>query len=136
MTAAILLALAQTAVTAGRVDASSSDARIIAAAFVHVDFAQVSFVAGRRAIAGEIVDAVNTTAAIETRTLSAFVDVDLAMIARESFVALANVSLIIKQWRNLVKTVSNQSMKKTKLTGSKETPVQNAPLRQGSRTKQ
>lgn len=94
MTAAIFLALAQTAVTAGRVDASSSDARIVTAAFVNVDFAQVSFVAGGRAIAGEIVDAVDTTAAIETRTLSAFVDVDLAMVARESFVALANVSLM------------------------------------------
>lgn len=60
MTTAIIFTFAQTTVTAGRVEATSSNARIVATAFVHVDFAQITFVAGRFAIASEIVDTVDT----------------------------------------------------------------------------
>ena len=93
MAAAIIFTLANTVITAGRVDASSPDAGIGVPAFINVDFAQVTFVASRRAIAGEIVDTVDTATTIETRTLSAFINIEFAMVARESFVALANVSL-------------------------------------------
>ena len=48
---------------------------------------------GRRAVASEIVDTVDTTASVQTGTLVAFVDVDLAIVASKSFVTFANVTL-------------------------------------------
>lgn len=95
VTSAIVFALAQAAVTARRIETTASDAGIVTTALVHVHFAEVSFVSGRRAVAGEIVDAVDATPSVQTRTLGAFVDVDFAIVASESFVALTNVALRI-----------------------------------------
>lgn len=93
MTSAIVLAFAHAAVAARRVDAASADARVVAAALVDVHFAEVAFVAGVRAVASEVVDAVDAPAAIQAGPLSAFVYVDLAMVSSEAIKALANVSL-------------------------------------------
>ena len=46
------------------------------------------------AITGEVIDAIDTAAAVEARFLGAFVNVNFAYVARKSFSALANEALM------------------------------------------
>ena len=93
MTPAVVIALADATITARRVDATASDAGFQTATLVHVHLAKVALVARVATIACEVVDAIDTKAAIQTRALCAFVYVDLAVVTIVAFSALANVTL-------------------------------------------
>ena len=102
MTPAVVIALADAAIIARRVDAMASDARFQTATLGHVHLAQVTFVACVAAIACEVVDAIDTKAAIQTRTLCAFVYFDLAVVTIVTFGALANITLYYNEYNQLI----------------------------------
>ena len=105
MTPAVVIALADATITARRVDATASDAGFQTATLVHVHLAKVALVARVATIACEVVDAIDTKAAIQTRTLFirwSFVYVDLAVVTIVTFGALANITLYYNEYNQLI----------------------------------
>ena len=98
MPTAIVLTLTDATVTARGINAPATNARLQSATLVDVHFAQVALVSRVAAVACEIVNSIDATAAIQTRFLGAFVDVHFAVVTTEPFGAFTNVALKDSNW--------------------------------------